>query len=163
VNTVEWKGTPYPVPPFELPQSRDPAGLHPIFSTAPTLFMGFAQPHLPDGFELRVGECRRTMERQTWLYAQGRVNGEHVRSWTMDSKHRYGLAADLIIVNLGADLTSSADDTADWSQLLWRAMYAAVPPEMFGLTTIPQELVHIEAQAADLLIARSTALGVTFT
>lgn len=161
--TVEWRGTPYPVPPFEPPQDRNPEGLHPIFGEALARFVGFAQPHLPEGFELRIGECRRTMERQAWLFAQGRVNGERVRSWTMDSRHRYGLAADLIIVNLGGDLTSSADDTADWSVPLWRAMYAAVPPEMFGLTTIPQELVHIETQAADLLIARSAALGVTHT
>jgi len=161
--TIEWKGATYAVPAAEPPQVRDPETLHPIFRAQLELFLPIAQPHLPDGYELRPGECRRTLERQIWLLAQGRVNSERVRSWTMDSRHRYGLACDLIIVDLGADLASSADDTADWSPPLWRAMYASVPPEMFGLTTIPQELVHIEAQAADLLIARADTLGVVQT
>ena len=139
-GTVDYKGTPYPLPPFEPPQDRNPEGLHPIFRAQLEAFVKEVQPHLRHALELRIGECRRTLERQTWLYGQGRVNGERVRSWTMDSRHRYGLAADLILVDLGDDLTSTADDTADWSQTLWREMYAAVPPEIFGLSTISQEL-----------------------
>lgn len=151
------------MPATEPVQDRDLGGLHPVFAAAVGGFVVLANRHLPAGFELRVGECRRTEARQAWLYALGRTLPGPKRSWTMDSRHRYGLAADLILVDLGADLASSADDTADWSQELWRGLYAAVPPELFGLTTVPQELVHLELAAADALIARAETLGVQQT
>lgn len=161
--TVEWKGAAYAVPETEPPQDRDAAGLHPIFRAQLELFVSVAQATLEDGLELRVGECRRTLERQCYLYALGRTLPGPKRSWTLDSRHRSGCAADLILVDLGADRESRADDVALWAEPLWREMYANVPPELFGLTPIVQEMVHLELGAADLLIARADTLGVTLT
>jgi hypothetical protein len=152
--TVEWQGAAYAVPPLEPPQDRNLDGLHALFRRALEPYVAFAQ-----GFttlEVRIGECRRTEARQAWLYAQGRVNGASVRSWTLDSKHRYGLASDLILVD-------PATKAAVWDDHVWRQLYADAPPQWFGLTPISKELVHLEHAHAAQLIDRAEELGLIRT
>lgn len=148
--TLTWQGQTYAVPEREPPQDRDPASLYPPFRGLLETYVAFAQGCTLH--EVRLGECRRTEARQAWLYAQGRVNAARVRSWTMESRHRWGLACDLILID-------RATGRPVWDERVWLELYAAAPPAWFGLTTISRELVHLEHAAADALIARAEALG----
>lgn len=90
-------------------------------------------------FEFRVGEARRTAERQNWLFRQNTpqrwvTNCDGIKFLSM---HQYGIAADLVIIRR----TTRA---AVWDARIWRTVYAHVPPEQHGLELIPQELVHVQ-------------------
>jgi len=159
--TVEFQGVSYTVPEAEPLQSRDPTLLHPLFKDALERYVVFAQNFT--AYEVRIGECRRTLERQVYLYALGRVLPGPVRSWTLDSKHRYGLAADLILVDKGADLELTVDDTAVWTDHVWLDLYRAAPPTWFSLTPISKERVHLEAIHAAQLIDRAEELQLVLT
>jgi hypothetical protein len=148
--TVEWNGQLYAVPEKEPPQVRDPELLHPLFRAPLEQWVVFAQRFTP--LEIRVGETLRTLERQCWLFALGRSLPGPVRSWTLNSKHRWGLAADLILVD-------RLQNTAVWDESVWRKLYADAPPQWFGLTPISKELVHLESMAAAQIIDRATELG----
>ncbi len=149
----------YIVPSTEPPQDRDLNGLHPIFRSLIERYVEFAQGFLRH--ELRIGECRRTIDRQVWLYAQGRVEphlNKPIASRTIDSKHRYGLAVDLIIVD-----TTTSPQTPIWTPSTWRELYRVAPPSWFGLTPISNEYVHLEIAVAAQLIDRAEELGVERT
>lgn len=153
--TVDFNGVAYDVPAAEPAQSREPEKLFRPFQEALEAFVRYANARvLP--YELRVGECRRSLERQAWLYSLGRGNPGPVRSWTMNSRHRYGLAADLYAVDV-------ATGQAVWDGDVWDEIYRLAPPQLFGLTTIPQERVHLEHAYADVLIARADELGVVMS
>lgn len=149
--TFEFEGVVYEASDHEPPQDRNLDGLHPIFRDALERYVAFAQ-----GFtahQIRYGECRRSFERQLWLAAQGRANSERVRTKTLKSRHLYGLACDLYLIDL--------EGKAVWNTAVWAALYEAAPPEWFGLKhLIPFEYVHLEALHADALIARGHELGV---
>jgi len=49
------------------------------------------------GYRVRVTEMLRSQARQDELYAQGRTAPGNIVTWTRDSKHLAGLAADLIV------------------------------------------------------------------
>jgi hypothetical protein len=148
--TLEWEGVVYDVPEQEPPQDRNLEGLNPIFRDALEHYVAFAQQFT--GYEIRFGECRRNTERQLWLLAQGRANSERVRSWTLSSRHLWGLACDLILID--------SEGKAVWSSAVWEALYATAPPEWFGLKHLaPKEYVHLELASADALIARADELG----
>ncbi len=49
------------------------------------------------GHEVQLVEGRRTAERQDYLYAQGRTRTGPVVTWTRDSRHTQGQAADLMV------------------------------------------------------------------
>lgn len=150
---LNWEGKLYEVPEQEPPQSRDIEGLHPLFSTPLKHYVEFARAE--SGLDIRIGECRRTLERQVWLLAQGRVNGNRVRSWTLDSFHRRGLAADLYI-DLGGGI-------ADWNDETWRTLYETVSPMWFGLTPIKAERVHLEHLFAGQIVHRAADFYVVQT
>lgn len=110
--------------------------------------------------DFRVTETRRTLERQQWLYAQGRqepfLDSPQV-TWTLDSRHRWGLAADLAMIR-------KADRTAIWEVSSWQWLYRVCPPELFGLRHIgPREWVHLELFFADEAIANAQQLGLRRT
>lgn len=153
MSQLNWEGTSYDVPEIEPGQMRDMDGLHDLFRRSLERYVEFARTET--GLDLRIGECRRTLERQVWLLAQGRVNGARVRSWTLDSYHRVGLAADLYI-DLGGGV-------ADWEPSTWRQLYEDVPPTFFGLTTISKEYVHLEHAHAGQIIHRSADFYVVKT
>ena len=68
-----------------------------------------------------VSEGKRTLKRQTELYAQGRTSPGKKVTWTMNSKHLTGDAVDLV---------PFVDGKADWNDLkkfdeVYKAMMAA--------------------------------------
>ena len=110
--------------------------------------------------EFRVTETRRTLERQQWLFAQGReapyLSSPQV-TWTLDSRHRWGLAADLAMIR---------KDTRDaiWEVSSWQWLYRVCPLEPFGLRHIgPKEYVHVEYRYADEAINEAALLGLVRT
>lgn len=103
-----------------------------------------------------VTETLRTLERQRWLYSQGRYppyeNVPEV-TWTLDSRHRWGLAADIAMIR---------KDTGQpiWEISSWQWLYRVYPLEPFGLKSLaPREYVHIELFLADDAIREASALG----
>lgn len=105
--------------------------------------------------DFQVIETLRTRERQAWLYAQGREEPYLDRpevTWTMDSRHRWGLAADWIMVRPSGEVV--------WSVSSYRWVYKVVPPEPFGIRHIaPAEWMHVEHVFADDLIEEADRFG----
>lgn len=110
--------------------------------------------------DVRVTEGRRTEARQRWLFAQGReapfLDKPQV-TWTMLSRHRWGLAADLAMIR-------KSTGEAIWADASWRWLYEQVPPAHFGLRHLaPTEWVHLELWHADAAIADADALALVQT
>jgi peptidoglycan L-alanyl-D-glutamate endopeptidase CwlK len=61
------------------------------------------------GVEVRIGEVRRSMDRQRALYAQGRTAPGPVVTWTLQSKHVRGRAFDFDFVD-----PADQDDPDAW-------------------------------------------------
>ncbi len=151
--TLTWQNQEYEVPESEPAQNRDPDGLHDLFRGPLERYVEFAREQT--GLDLRIGECRRTLERQVWLLAQGRVNDARIRSWVLSSFHTVGLAADLYI-DLGGGV-------ADWNDETWRKLYEDVPPQWFSLTPIKAERVHLEHPFAGQIVQRAADFYVVQT
>lgn len=122
------------------PVNREIGDLAPIFRIPFLSWLAAAETRVPH-VEFRVTETRRSIERQRWLYAQGReephLNAPQV-TWTMDSLHRWGLAVDLAMIR-------RETGQAIWEVSSWQWLYRVCPLEPFGLTHIgPREWVHVE-------------------
>lgn len=145
-----------------MPATREPPknnrleDLHPDFRAKLERWLAQARATFPQ-FHIRVGETRRTAERQAWLYASGRSRKGPILTYTLDSNHRWGLAADLVITR---KLTPWK---AEWDWRVWQAVYKAVPPESYGLRTLDFEMVHLEAANARQLIADAPNNGLVQT
>jgi hypothetical protein len=87
------------------------------------------------GFDPIVFEARRELARQKWLYGVGRTHDKNRKpvTWTMNSLHIPGKAADIISKRRG------------WN---WPEFYVALhaAAHKVGLHTIAQEGCHIEWQ-----------------
>ena len=110
------------------PVDRALDNLHPLFRAALDAWLIEATTRVRH-VDFRVTETRRTLQRQQWLYAQGRTP-PHDRSptvtWTLDSRHRWGLAADIAMIRRDTG-------AAIWEVSSWAWLYRTVPPEPFGL------------------------------
>lgn len=77
-------------------QIRSLDTLHPVFRERLDKFLDACEKA---GFNVLVYETFRFYERQYWYYQHGRVTGIGVPgrpiTWTLNSMHRYGLAADM--------------------------------------------------------------------
>ena len=113
-------------------QNRDKNALHPDFRERLDKWLDAAAAH---GYDILVYETFRTPERQQWLYGAGRSRPPFGRylTYTMDSCHRYGLAADLVPLVSGR---------ADWSG--YDKLYKEVDPNLFGLEILDFEKPHIQ-------------------
>lgn len=138
-------------------QNRDPNSLAPIFKHSLEAWMQAAQEHA-EHVEIFITEARRTKERQAYLYAQGRqepyLNAPKV-TWTMDSRHRWGLAADVAM---------KRKDTNEliWTPTSWKWLYRVCPPEHYGLKHLaPLEWVHLELYFSDEAIENAETFGLT--
>jgi hypothetical protein len=101
-------------------------------------------------------ETRRTLVRQQGLYAIGRTAPGRIVTNTLNSFHRWGLAADLAMQRPTGELV--------WSEDSWRWVYRQVPPEHYGLRTLdPFELVHLELWWAADAVREADRLGLTQT
>lgn len=141
------------------PVNRELADLAPIFRTAFLAWLTAVQEHVPH-VEFRVTETRRSLARQQWLYAQGRqapfLDAPKV-TWTVDSRHRWGLAADLAMIR-------KATGEAIWEVSSWQWLYRVCPVEPFGLRHLgPTEWVHLELRYADEAIGEARLLELVQT
>src|SRR5690606_33448758 len=136
------------------PVNKELGDLAPVFRVPFLAWLAAAEAAVPH-VEFRVTETRRTLERQRWLYAQGREApflDSPERTWTLDSRHRWGLAADLAMIR-------KETGEAIWEVSSWSWLYRFVPPEPFGLRTLqPTEWCHVELRFADEAIADASAL-----
>lgn len=141
------------------PVNREIGDLAPAFRIPFLAWLAAAESVLTH-VEFRVTETRRTRERQAWLYAQGREApylGAPRVTWTMDSKHRWGLAVDIAMIR-------RSTGQAIWEISSWQHLYQAVPLAPYGLTTLaPLEYVHIEHLFADALIENAEAVQLVHT
>ena len=130
---------------LEPPQDRDLAKLHPMFRAALESWLFFARAWTH--YDIKIGECLRTQERQDYLYSLGRTQEGKIVTWTLDSMHRYGLAADIILI----DRVTGA---AVWDKLAFQQLYAVSRPSMFGLKTLGEigDWPHLEWINAEELI-----------
>ncbi len=151
--TVEFNGAAYEVPILEPTQDRDPSKLFVPFRRMLEAYLEAAGPLCPHA--LKIGECRRTFERQVHLYSLGRVQPGKIVTRTLESRHLFGLAADLVMVD--------ANGAAVWEPAAWEALHAAAPPPYFGLKSFTWDRPHLELGYADALIARASEFGVVKT
>lgn len=134
---------------------RDTSNLFPAFKACVDAWLArvtITVPHV----SMRVTEGLRTLERQTYLYAQGRedpyLNAPEV-TWTMNSRHRWGLAVDVAMIR-------RSTGEAIWTPSSWVWLYRVTSPERYGLRhLIPREYVHLEWWWADAAIEDAAALG----
>ena len=142
---------------IEPARDRSLDSLHPLFLHPLNAWLAAATEAVPH-VAFRVTETRRSLDRQRWLFAQGR-EAPHLNSprvtWTLDSRHRWGLAADIAMIR-----KSTGD--AIWEVSSWRWLYRTIPVEPFGLRHLaPKEFVHLEARYADEAIGEAGVLDLT--
>ena len=137
------------------PIDRSVNSLHPIFRHSLEAWLGEVEARVPH-VEMRVTETRRTYARQAWLYAQGRTDPYRdapAVTWTMDSRHRWGLAADVAMIRR---LTRGAI----WEISSWQWLYRTVNPADFNMRHLaPVEWLHLEYRYADAVIEEASELG----
>lgn len=133
--------------------NRSLDSLHPIFRHAFEAWLTEAQ-NAAKHVRLFVTEARRTEARQRALYAIGRTQPGRIVTNTLNSYHRWGLAADLAMQRPSGELV--------WAEDSWRWLYRQAPPERFGLRNLdPFELVHLEFRYAREAIAEAGVVGLT--
>jgi len=106
--------------------------LKPIFREA---FMQILEGMRNKGWDPRVFETLRMLERQAYLYSIGRrgKRGERPVTWTMNSKHIKGIAGDVISKKDG------------WSNKKFFDDLALVAAE-HGCRTLPGDRCHVELE-----------------
>jgi len=137
---------------MEPKQDRNLDHLHPLFREP---FENWLAAVEAAGYDLLVYETFRTPQRQAWLYDAGRKRSPYGRylTYTLDSLHRYGCAADSVVQKNGE---------ADWNG--YKQLYADAPPEQFGLERLDFEQPHVQlgggqARARELGIVRDVLVG----
>lgn len=124
----------------EPKQERSLDLLRPDFRERLERFLTAVRAAFPE-YQVTVHETRRSPERQRWLFEQGRSRPGPIVTWTLDSNHLHGLAADWHF---------SQNGRAIWDSDLYERAYRLVPPERYGLETLaPLELVHVQLADAD--------------
>lgn len=113
-------------------QDRDLDHLHQSFRTP---FEQWLAAVRKAGYTLLVYETRRTHARQDYLYAQGRTRPGAIVTYTRDSAHLYGVAADMVPM---------IGDAPDWSEAAYNRIHHAVPPERYGLELLNFEKPHLQ-------------------
>lgn len=141
------------------PINKNIGDLAPIFRVPFLSWLAAAEERVQH-VQFRVTETRRTLQRQQWLYAQGRqepfMNAPQV-TWTLDSYHRWGLAADLAMIRRDTG-------QAIWEVSSWQWLYRVVPLEPFGLRHIgPREWVHVELLFAQEAIEQAQRVALVRT
>lgn len=109
-------------------------------------------------FIFRITETRRTLQRQKYLYSIGRTRQPlgKVVTYTLDSMHRYGLAADIAIIR-------KASKQAVWDWPVWERVYLAVPPQKYGIERLRWEMPHLQIKDAEIMASQSDKYKLTIT
>jgi hypothetical protein len=139
---------------FEPKIDRDPASLHGSVRGRFHRWKTQVEAQFPQ-FTVKVIETRRSEARQRWLYAQGRTRKGKIVTWTMDSRHRWGLALDFVLVR-------NVSGRIDWDAKTYERVLAKVPPDLYQLKSLASigDYGHLEASDADYLISVGRPLGV---
>jgi hypothetical protein len=151
MKTYTYQGKRYTRPDKEPRKNSDVSKLHKVFFLPLEGWLKEVN-RIVNHVVIDVSEGIRTKERQLWLFSVNRdktnttPDGKHV-TWTLDSNHFYGLAADLRMIR-------KSTGEAIWGEESWEHVYKTVPLREFGLVTLaPAEFVHVEHIAAKNLIA----------
>jgi len=143
----------------EPKKHKDLELLAPIFRYAFEAWLNEAQATIRH-IEFRVNETRRYADRQAWLWRQGREApylDKPIVTWTKESLHQWGLAADWFFVRLNQD--GVPIENAVWEADSYRWIYRTVPPGPYGLRTIEGDYCHLEYVLAKEAIAKADELG----
>jgi peptidoglycan L-alanyl-D-glutamate endopeptidase CwlK len=135
-----------------FPENRNPASLAPAFRRRLDRWIVQAEAEFPQ-FEIRYGECRRSYARQVYLYASGRNRTGPILTKTLDSRHRWGLACDIVPIRKA----TGAYEPGVLPRILDR-----VPPAKYGLYSLGPVMgdwPHLEHAEADNLIASASFYG----
>lgn len=115
--------------------SRDLDLLRPDFRGNLERYFAAVKQHFPQ-YGIGVHETYRSPERQRWLFEQGRSRPGIVKTWTLDSNHQYGIAADWHLLQ---------DNFAVWDSQIYASIYEVLPPHEYGLESLaPAEYVHLQ-------------------
>jgi hypothetical protein len=129
----------------EPPQNRKMADLRADFYKALNEYLKEVTRRFPQ-YGVGVHETLRTRERQRWLWNHGRVAGcgtagRHI-TWTLDSNHFYGIAADWHLSQNGKAIW---DTTKPYEQV-----YRTIPLGDYDLESLaPTEWVHLQLKDAN--------------
>lgn len=98
------------------------------------------------GFEFKMFEGYRYPERQEVLYAQGRTTkgGIITKSKPWDSRHQFGLAADIVLFEGGKWSWSTSEENTK----KWEALHAI--GKKYGLETLAFEKPHLQLAGISL-------------
>jgi hypothetical protein len=123
---------------------RDPLLLRSDFRQRLEKYLAEVHKRHPQ-FSTGIHETLRSQERQEYLWKIGREPGYgepgRVVTWTRDSNHRYGIAADWHLVQ---------GRQAIWDDFVYAQVYRAIPPGDFDLESLaPREYVHLQLKDAD--------------
>lgn len=114
---------------------RDLDLLRPDFRSNLERYLQAIEHRFPE-YATGVHETYRSPERQRWLFEQGRSRPGAIVTWTLDSNHQYGIAADWHLLK---------DGKAIWDSQVYAKVYALVPPSEYGLESLaPAEYVHLQ-------------------
>ena len=125
------------------PINKNMSALYPEARKRLEAWLAAANKAFPQ-FRITIGETRRTLERQQWLFASGRTRAGMIVTYTIDSNHRLGCAADFVIVR---KLTPFI---AVWDWRVWNTVYEKVPPEKYGLERLSFEMPHLQIPQAEV-------------
>jgi hypothetical protein len=139
---------------FEPKVDKDPASLHGSVRGRFQRWKRQVEAEFPQ-FEVILLETRRTEARQRWLFAQGRTRKGKIVTWTMDSRHRFGLAVDFA-------LKRRLTGRIDWDTKVYQRVLERVKPDLYQLKSLASigDYGHLEASDADYLISVGRPLGV---
>ncbi len=127
------------------PQDRDLDHLRQVFRTPLEQWRAAAEAWCaPRGLKILIYETFRTADRQAHLYAQGRTRPGPVITYTLDSAHEYGVACDWVPLRL-----AGGKWVQDWGHATYAAIYAACPPQKYGLEKLPWEAPHLQIAGAN--------------
>jgi hypothetical protein len=141
---------------FEPKVDKDTANLHALTRGRFKNWKRQVEAEFPQ-FSIGITETRRSRARQNYLYGIGRTHHRNQKpvTWTLESRHLYGLAIDWHVVRR---LTGRAD----WNPDVFRTILERVPPERYQLKSLASigDLAHLEVMEADHLISIGRPLGV---
>lgn len=145
-----YNGKKYTRPDKEPRKNNDVSKLHKVFYLPLEGWLKEVN-RIVNHVKIDVSEGHRTQERQDWLWSLNRDKNNttkdgRFRTWTLESNHKYGLAADLRMIR-------KSTGEAVWSEESWEHVYKVVPLKEFGLVTLaPLEQIHVEHVLCKTLI-----------
>ena len=118
-------------------RNKDLNALTPQMKKQFTLWLNDVRKAFPK-LNIRIGETKRSLDRQKYLFASGRTRKGKILTYTLDSRHIIGEAVDIFLTN---KLTPFI---AIWNVKVYKEIYLKVPPRNYGLEILDFEMVHLQ-------------------